>query len=142
MTASDTLTIPVALWHKRKRDPKHVAALLELAHDHATGNVRPTREYARLWGVTRKVARGLVDDWIGLHQAVVGQGPPRAHPMAELPFTSAELDVVAGLKGPTQGPRAHEKAHPGPTPERVGVRKVKDFGCVESVKGPARAHNY
>lgn len=61
--------------------PERVMALLELDLDHFRDRVRPTREYARLWSVTHKVARGIVAeylqsraDWAALERAQPGHG--------------------------------------------------------------------
>jgi len=50
------------LW-KYRGQPERIVALLELDRDHFKRAVRPTREYARLWGVSRMVARTLVSEY-------------------------------------------------------------------------------
>lgn len=72
----------------RRAHPERLVALLELDLDHHLGNVRPTREYARLWGLSHKLARKLVaeytqaaTEWASLRRAQPGhsQGTNRAH---------------------------------------------------------------
>lgn len=80
--------ISTALYLRHKASPARILALIELDLDHHTGKVRPTREYARLWGVSHKMAREIVRDyrnsvaeWRALERAQRGhgQGTARAH---------------------------------------------------------------
>lgn len=54
-----------SLFLRHRHHPARIIALLELDADRTlqSRGARPTREYARLWGVTRKVARRLVEEY-------------------------------------------------------------------------------
>ena len=55
------------LFFKYRRKPDRILNLLELDFDHHTGNVRPTREYARLWGTSRSVVDRLKAEYRAAH---------------------------------------------------------------------------
>lgn len=56
--------VDAELLAKYRLQPQRVMALLELDSDHFRDRVRPTREYARLWAVTHKVARTIVAEYL------------------------------------------------------------------------------
>lgn len=59
--------IDQALYFKYRRKPERILNLLELDFDHHTGNVRPTREYARLWSTSRSVVERLKREYRAAH---------------------------------------------------------------------------